>query len=236
MRQLSSKNSIQYPAQLGKYAVKVKNGAFWRDYNTVRLEISVGALYNEGDKFLATCEWVKHRFDNVVILVNDTLQRHNLIISGMDQGQAMELSRTQGKQWMERNLKHIHNIDGFANVHIYRWDDWLARDGYNDALTAAHNEYINNHEWRKLVNSSIDEYLSRQKSIEDLELYKRQSFLYYMEETAVLSAAYSEYKGVSAYSGNFHDMWGCFISKTPPMHLEGLSNAQCIRIDFKKRK
>jgi len=66
-------SDFNYPPQTGEYKVMVKSGAAWRDYDTARLEISVGQPYHEGAKFEATVDWVKHRFSHSIVSVNDTL-------------------------------------------------------------------------------------------------------------------------------------------------------------------
>jgi hypothetical protein len=53
----------QYPPQKGKYKVVIQRGASWKEYNTCRLQVSVGhGDKHEGEKFAASLNWAKDRF------------------------------------------------------------------------------------------------------------------------------------------------------------------------------
>jgi hypothetical protein len=89
--------SRQYPPQTGAYAVKPKGGADWQRFDTVRLEISVGQQYHEGQKMAATLAWARTRFRGVAVLVNDTLQRFNLMFDkGLSEAEAFRRTQADG--------------------------------------------------------------------------------------------------------------------------------------------
>lgn len=227
---------LQFPPQTGPYAIKVKEGDQWHGYKTVRLEISVGQNYHEGEKLACTINWATSRFDNVVILCNDTLQRYNFALQVNDHSPEDFLNHTRlmGSQWIERNESSL------SNVAIARWDDWINLPQFNRALKDAWNLYENNHQFQIAVNHSISEVYKRRLSKglisqEQHERFQSLSLDYLMEETAGLALAYENFPGVSAYPGSFLEMWRMFVGRPIEGPLKGLSNAHCIRIDFDRK-
>lgn len=108
-----------YPAQIGLYAVKVKNAADWKGHECARLHVSVGQAYHEGDKFAATTEWARGRFGKVVVCVNDTLQLTNKMFEeGMARPEAFAAALDAGDAWIARNSGSLSGCD------VVRWDEW----------------------------------------------------------------------------------------------------------------
>lgn len=227
---------LQFPPQTGPYAIKVKEGDQWHAHRTVRLEISVGQNYHEGEKLACTINWAKSRFDKVVILCNDTLQRYNFALQGKDHSPEdfLDHTRSMGSQWIERNQGSL------LNVSIARWDDWINLPQFHDALNDAWSLYRDNPQFQIAVNHSISEVYKRKLSKglinqDQQDRFQNLSLDYLMEETAGLALAYESIPGVSAYPGSFLEMWRMFVGKPIEGHLKGLSNAHCIRIDFDRR-
>ena len=65
------------------YRLRVSASPGWVDYRACTLGISVGQPYHEGEKFAATVEWAARHFEEIVVDVSDTLQRHRLIGGGV---------------------------------------------------------------------------------------------------------------------------------------------------------
>ena len=80
------------------YAARVKNGAGWRAFERVRLLISVGQPYHEGNKLRAVVDWINRNpsIQEVHVSVNDFLQRHNLIGAGIAAERAGAMSIAEG--------------------------------------------------------------------------------------------------------------------------------------------
>jgi len=226
----------QYPSQTGLYKVKVKDkpANFVNDNGLLRLEISVGQPYHEGEKFRCTVEWAKHRHSKIVILVNDSLQRFNYMFEeGMSEKEAHHVSTLEGTKWLSRNMNVISSLPDFE---IYRWDEWKQGKDYSTDLHKSRELYKNNPEFRNAIDGAISEIWQR-KNLPD---HRKNEFFdisrdYLLEETAVFSVIYGALKGVSAYPGSFQEMWAMFLDKDIPDAPEGLKYAHCLRIDFSKR-
>lgn len=227
----------QYPAQSGAYKVKIKTKTanMANDNSVLRLEISVGQPYHEGEKFKCTIEWARHRYQKIIVLVNDSLQRFNYMFEeGLSEKEAHAKSLKEGTDWLSRNMKVISTLPNFE---IYRWDAWKRSEDYFDDLKKVLDLYETNIEFQKSINSSIEEIWSR-KSI---PLLRKAEFFnlskdYLLEETAAFSVIYKTFKGVSAYPGSFQEMWKMFIGQDVEGAPDGLKYAHCLRIDFSKNE
>lgn len=232
-----SKN--EFPAQTGRYAVKVKTGAGWRDFDTVRLQISVGHAYHEGDKLAATLEWCRHRFDHLIVCVNDTLQRFNGQVEGLDPDEAFAKSKSAGDDWLAR---HRPNIDGLASVEIHRWEDWRERSDYRLALQQTQWLYAHNAEFRDAINSNIKEFWIRRKRRETLTAdfrfakFAACSRAYLLEETAVFSLMFKQTRAVDVYPGSVLLPCVVFQGRSVPGAPKGLDQGAFTRIDFARNR
>lgn len=85
-----------------------------------RLHISVGGPRFEGERFTALTDFCRRRYKSTVVIISDTLQRHNYPVKE----QAYELSRVAGHEWIGRNFRAL---EGFE---LARWDDLLSSPEY----------------------------------------------------------------------------------------------------------
>lgn len=95
--------------------------------------MSVGQAYHEGEKLNAVIDWVNSHayapFAGCVILVADTLQRHNAALRGMDPARAWAHTQRAGTTWIERNLAAVSTLR--LPWHITRWNDALHSTRYS---------------------------------------------------------------------------------------------------------
>jgi hypothetical protein len=92
------------------------------------LTISVGQEVHEGDKFAATVDLVREHFAACTMLIDDTLQRHTMVLNhSATADDFMDISRREGDQWLLRNQQHYHNL---PNLKILHWDYWLQHPQY----------------------------------------------------------------------------------------------------------
>jgi tRNA-dependent cyclodipeptide synthase len=232
-----SKN--EFPAQTGRYAVKVKTGAGWRDFDTVRLQISVGHAYHEGYKLEATLEWCRHRFDHVIVCVNDTLQRFNGQVEGLDSDEAFAKSKSAGGDWLAR---HMPKIGRLASVEIHRWEDWRARSDYQLALQQTQWLYAHNAEFRDAISANIKGFWNRRQPREGLATdfrfadFAASSKAYLLEETAVFSLMFKQTRAVDVYPGSVLLPCVVFKGRKIPGAPEGLDQGAFTRIDFARNR
>jgi len=112
---MSGSKAKQYPPQTGAYAVKVKTGAGWQEFDTARLQLSAGQPYHEAEKLRATFNWVGQRFEKVIICANDTLQRFNHEMDGLTPSEAFSKAESDGREWIERNISSIRSLPNYTD-------------------------------------------------------------------------------------------------------------------------
>lgn len=227
----------QYPPQTGQYIVKVKNGSQWRDFNTCRLQISVGQAYHEGDKFEATINWVKERFSHVIICVNDTLQRYNYIFEhGISEQHAKQISRIDGDEWIKRNLAVIETL---PNYKIYRWDHWIKHPRTEHFYGKARYNYETHEAFYNSMQHTISNLWAR-KIKQNKSFYENKGFghfqnlskQYLLEETAAFSCMFENTHALDIYPGTVL-LPSILFNPTDKTALpEGLISGYFTRIDF----
>lgn len=234
---------LQYPAQTGHYAVKVKSEQSydnWHDFQTARLQISVGQDYHEGDKIIATLKWLNPRFSSVQICVNDSLQRFNMMFdSGLSAVDALEMSRDAGRDWL---IRYGEIIKEQGNMEIVRWDDWLSRHDYYSVRQKIDRLYQSNDEFRALIVNNAEEIWERRK-IKDSRKYcpdRHQEFLdiskeYLLEEIAVFSIMFEDRPAIDIYPGTALFAATVLQGRDLPHAPAGLGKGHFCRIDFSKK-
>ena len=231
-------DSKQYPQQTGPYSVRVKTGANWQNYKTCRLQISVGQAYHEDAKFEATINWVKERFDSVIICVNDTLQRHNtLFMSGGDTDTVTRSWSREGDEWIAR---HKDLLNAVENCTIYKWDAWRNQDQYGSIREQVDYFYETNDLFHNAINANIQSFWDRNAiSYEDrheldFTKFARHSLRYLLEETAVFSIMFDQIEAVDIYPGTVLLPAFLFRGNPVPGMPKGLDKGAFTRIDFKR--
>lgn len=125
------------------------------------LTISVGQEVHEGEKFKATIDLVNNTFNECVMLVDDTLQRHTLRLNEPSLGdeEAYNLSLIEGDIWLQRNAKHYNMFN--IPFSFKRWDNWLFHKDFNEKLKIIENEINNNICYKYSFDNTIIQFLNR---------------------------------------------------------------------------
>lgn len=190
----------QYPAQTGLYKVKVKGDSSWRFFDSCRLQISVGQEKHEGEKFNATIAWAATRFKKVVICVNDTLQRYNLMAElGLTEEIARERAFEMGTRWIGQVLAPHLDKDPV----IIRWDYWLNHPDYPEVLKKINGLYAENEVFRSAVEAEIDVFMLRRENSGQpvTQWHKSLSRRYLLEESAVFPLMFQHDRAADVYPG-----------------------------------
>ena len=83
------------------------------------LTISVGQEVHEGDKFAATTDLVREHFAACTMLIDDTLQRHTMVLNhSATADDFMSISRREGDQWLIRNQNYYQNLNELLTMTI----------------------------------------------------------------------------------------------------------------------
>ena len=234
----------QYPPQTGPYVVKVRSNKStdsWQNFDTARLQISVGQEYHEGEKFVSLVAWCKHRFNSVAICANDTLQRFNLMFEKhIDEAQALKETSELGRQWIERSMPIIK---GLPNAKIIRWDDWKAKESFKKGRLSTEWLYTNNNEFKGAIDHNIMEIWKRRKAmrpdvynISNFDEFFKLSREYLLEETAGFSAMFESEQGIDIYPGTVLFAVSLFRGRQVEGAPDGLGKGHFSRVDFVKNK
>ncbi len=228
----------QYPAQTGKYAVKVKYGRGWAAHDTVRLQISVGQNYHEGEKLIATLDWAKYRFKKVIICVNDTLQRYNYLYKdGCDEKTAFELSEAAGREWIERNINIIRRL---PNYEIFRWEDWRASSQFQSEYNYVLHLHAQNQYFKNMIQQDVLNFWQRLLSKEhepsnhNFDSFQQVSTSYLLEETAAFFLMFKRDAAIDVYPGS--TLLPCLLGQKfcSGLGSPALSEHSFTRIDFSR--
>ena len=233
---VSKHKMSQFPPPSGPYKVSPKNIVRWQRADTVRLQISVGKPVYEGDKFFALCEWAAQRFDHVELIVSDSLQRHNLMMSGaMDEAAAHRISNLDGEAWLLRNARAITQI---TTPEIIRWDTLIADPRFN--LARVHLDYLYQIDasFSAALEGTIDAFWQRnteawatQQERLDARMHSR-AFL--LEELAVFTYLCAP-AGLDVYAGSWLEaIFAALACHNTPMHAA--FRKPWLQVDFTRNK
>ena len=128
--------------------------------STCLLTISVGQEVHEGEKFFITTELVSKNFKEVIVLVDDSLQRHSLrIFKNMSDLDAYNHCINLGEQWLLRNQTILSNLP--KGTKIIRWDKWLNHENFNSYKNKILNEYKSNPIFKQAIDHSTNQFMDR---------------------------------------------------------------------------
>jgi len=222
---------FEYPAQTGFYKVKVKNGSGWNNYKTCRLQISVGQSKHEGEKLKSVFDWSMHRFDQVIVCVNDSLQRWNLMHDAcLSEEKANQVSHDNGLSWIKRNL----SLYPHYNFRCIRWDHWLSHPDYQNRFAMVLDLYDTSEIFKQAVEDEIDEFQRRKKG-KIFDNFKTTCRSFLLEETAVFMLMFETEDAADIYPGTtLLPVRLIQEGKIAGVKLKG--NVHFTRIDFSKNR
>lgn len=154
------------------------------------LLISVGQLYHENEKMLATFELIGRKFKHYTIMLADTLQRHNIKASmDITEEEAYQISKNNGDKWIEKYEVKANKYKNYLG--IQRWDTYLNHPSFEIKKQIIEKAIQgDNSKLKTAIQYSVDEYILRG---ERANLPKRQiTFLrqncesYLIEECSIM--------------------------------------------------
>lgn len=215
------------------YKIRARGKWDWKSFDTVRLPISVGQLYHEGDKLEATADWARNNFEKRTIILGDAPQRYNLMFKhGYSEERAQETAVKAGSEWIERNQPYLNGI------RITRWDEWKESSSYPAVRKQIQELYATNTDFHNALREAATDLWLRRYAKEpyDKNLFFSLSEEYLIEETSVFAVAYDTLGGISAYPGDFLKIWEKFIDAKGCDIPSGLSKAYCTRLSFERKR
>lgn len=234
--------SKQYPEQNGLYIVKVKSEKSadkWQKFDTARLQISVGQEYHEGDKMVATLDWLRARFSVSQICVNDTLQRFNLMFEeNLDLPEALRVSRERGQLWAQKYGAESRKHESSEMVH---WDFWLDQADYTLTRGMINDLYHDHEEFKNLISRNIEDIWARRR-VKKPEIYTDDRYHeffdlsceYLLEEISVFSMMFENKLAIDIYPGTTIFAATILQGRSIPGAPSGLGKGHFCRIDFSR--
>lgn len=240
MRPNASKKNLQYPPQTGAYKVFVKDKSVWQDHSVARLQISVGNPKHTGDKFFALTEWAAARFDKVILIVSDTLQRHNIAVEhNITVDEAYQVSVLAGQRWLKENKAALDNLTSSQRV-ITMWDEWMMHPQYAETLKEVRSVYEASDVVRQTVNEKAQSFCMRSASEQSIAQCRdfESSVTYILEEVAAFAVMFKETRAVDIYPGAwFKEVFEAIVHAQGGVgSMVGFTDVSCLRVDFVKNK
>lgn len=134
----------------------VPNSAKWKAHNTARLQISVPCEPCYDVKFRALANWTVQNFDNVTLCLHDTIQRYNIMASGISEADAYEMALKNGEVWLEKN---ILPCDVFIDV--LRWAEVEAKPKFSVIHDEINALYKSNRLFAEAINHDVEIFADR---------------------------------------------------------------------------
>ncbi len=235
-----SKKNIQYPPQTGPYKVFVKDKGIWRDHSVARLQISVGNIRHTGDKFFALTEWAAARFDKVILIISDTLQRHNIALQhSLSLDEAHDLSLISGQRWLRDNQRALSNLAPWQKV-VTHWNDWMTHPQYTETRAQIDALYAQTPAFKEIVLAKAASFCARDTAVDSLAQHREleTSTAYLLEEIAAFAVMFKETRAVDVYPGSWFKEVFDVVMQADKAHglLSGFSGTSCLSVDFTRNK
>lgn len=236
-KRLNNNIKNSYTPQTGSYKVKPKHGDDWKKFDHVRLQISVGQQYHEGEKLKATIDWAVARFKTVTVCVNDTLQRNTISFTEkITPSLAVTKAKLAGDSWITRNQERLNH----SSITIKRWDEWINHSDYRDIYQELDHVYRTNNRFSSALKENINDFWQRRSDI-DSATYSRERYPtfyeasrdYLLEEGAAFILMSKIKKGIDVYPGT---ILKCFTEMKQDIKHGELFERNFLRIDFSKNK
>ena len=118
---------------MSEYKVKVLKNGGWANHNVARIGISMNNPKQTGAKFAALIDWLKPRFDHVILQIADSLHRHNIQAQdNLSEHDAHKASLQLGDAWLTANSPCINTLNSYE---IIRWDQRLQANQFKESYT-----------------------------------------------------------------------------------------------------
>lgn len=223
------------------YKIYSKTKSYVQDFDVAQLHISVGMPNHDGEKFKATCEWVADRFEKVIFIVSDTLQRHNHAFKdNLTADDAYTVALQKGNDWLEA---HNAYIEAVPNKVIYRHDHWLNHPFYHSFHKAVIHAYETDPVFQQLCKQVIDR-IWRRNNQDGKYLHNEDYFRFYshskaflLEELAAKPIMLMEHPGLILYPGTWVGELYDYMKKNREIGLsQCFKGCEWQRFEFRRRK
>lgn len=219
------------------YRIKICQSPEWKQHDCCRIGISVGNLAFEGDKLQALLSWTHSRFNQRLLYVADTLQRHNDVWKlGMSEAEAFQKALDRGVQWLSRNQNILEQYFSLPNISY--WENWRTSESFQSlhekvTLISQGNSLI-----EAALHRDIENFLARHSLTplrsKALAYQKCRDFL--IEEVVVHTLMARERRAAKLYPAKQLETLKLFRKRLIEDIPVGLDNEDYIRFTFLRTK
>jgi tRNA-dependent cyclodipeptide synthase len=168
---------IRHRIQVNRKSKKIREGF---NAKACAVQVSVGSPNYEIEKLKVLLLWCAKRYDEIIICVNDLLQRHDVSQESPDL--RTEAAQRAGRYWLIRNLNVILNICGDnKRIGIVHWKRWLWDQSFATIRHQVQACIDESECLRVSIIKDVQEYISRQYSIQALDRSETAIFNHSME-------------------------------------------------------
>lgn len=171
--------------------------------NMAIVGISLGNPNQEGAKFEAILDWASKHFDKFVVIIFDTLYRHNYLLEhGGNMAKAFEMARHTGKMW---HLDHQLILDAHKDkiVNVHTWENFRTDPNFTDRMDQLIRLEASSPVFRGYLDQNIAQYFSRgnREGLPQDEKAKiaERARLFILEELAGYSIIADKYRAARIY-------------------------------------
>ncbi|HEV2755930.1 MAG TPA: tRNA-dependent cyclodipeptide synthase [Actinomycetota bacterium] len=179
-----------------------------------------------------TCQmnWASDRFEEFEFSIADTLRAYNYVALGhpihgrLTLNAAQQVTKDEGRRWVEQNLPAIHAVLGNKPFRLMNWETWRSEPRFDSNFALLRSVYETDTSFRSCVDADVSAYAARQrhghKTLDDQEMEKLA--LYLLEELAVYQIQAETRPTVNIYPGGMMQVFRRMGSFTEiPESLKG---------------
>jgi hypothetical protein len=207
---------------------RIRNPLGWKDSDYICLSVSCGKRYHDGNDFLAILDVAKESGKPIIVDLSDSLQRYNLMACGFSQEKSHELANRQGSLWIEKQAKHL------GDVQVIRWDHWLRHPQFCSVRSALSQISKKNGALLQALTSDVSNFTSRQRFLAPNTAYYSQKFI--LEEAAAEILLGRAFPCSRLYPGNELETLRVIREGLVPEAPQGLQNTKYYKFTLETRK
>ena len=154
-------------------------------------------------------EWAERHYTDVVIVLCDTLQRHNYLMTGWTEEQAHARAKKQGFDWIDTYVPFIQKSK------VIIWDDILRREAYKKDHALLKEQFHKNIKFRQDIINDAQAFIKKKGKTKEQAIY---SINYILEEITAHKTLY--------------DWLGQYCYVYPGSFLESIEKSFCAHYDL----
>ncbi|NER36898.1 MAG: tRNA-dependent cyclodipeptide synthase [Oscillatoria sp. SIO1A7] len=211
----------------------------WREKPLAMVGISLKNDGTSGTKFSAMLEWASRRYEQVGIILADTLYKHTFMSYGIDEKTAYDKALNLGDRWLEEHQDILQMYEIPHNL-INRWDDWICHPEYKEIHERVLSFYQKNKHFQAAVKRDASNFLNRSPlmldRISDDNLVLENACNFLLEEVSADINFARHHQAADIYPGKPLETMEFMRNADIPDALKGLDNFPYVSVRFRRRR